>query len=572
MTRPQKAKEKYHLILIKPSKYDDDGYVISWFRGVITSNSLACISALSEDVRSRQVLGEDVEIQIHCFDETVQRIPAKKLARKIKKRGERGIVCLVGVQSNQFPRAVDIAGQFRKLGFPSIVGGFHVSGTMEMIPELTPDIKAAIDDGITVVAGEVEQRWGELVQAAYENNLKPIYNFLEDKPLLKGTPGPYLGRDNLKHFASVYSSFDAGRGCPFKCSFCTIINVQGNTMRGRAADDIEFLVRQNYAQGINHMFITDDNFARHPQWEEIADRLIKLRKEGIKVSFQIQTDTLAHKIPRFIEKLAQSGCKRVFIGLETVNPDNLIATGKRQNRLSEYRRMLQAWRYQGIVTFAGYIIGFPGDTYESIMGDVEYLKNELPLDFAEFFIMTPLPGSKDHQNYYKKGAPMDSDMNQYDTDHVCMDHPKMSREELLRAYADAWKSFYSDEHMFKLLVRRERQGGASSRVMAALVWFHASVFLESVHPLLGGFIRFKGRKTRRTSFPREAAVVYYPKRVIAIVVNLIKLGFLAWRIYKIRDKAKGREYLNYTDPAIAPDPPAETSKRVAAEKKLAAIV
>src|SRR3989338_2675020 len=105
----KRAKPRFHIILIKPSKYDDDGYVISWFRGVITSNSLACLNALTEDIQAREVLGSHVEIVIHRYDETVQRIPVARLTERIRKAGERGIVCLVGVQSNQFTRAVDLA-------------------------------------------------------------------------------------------------------------------------------------------------------------------------------------------------------------------------------------------------------------------------------------------------------------------------------------------------------------------------------------------------------------------------------------------------------------------------------
>src|SRR6202043_4160173 len=75
-----------------------------------------------------------------------------------------------------------------------------------------------------------------------------------------------------------YSSFDAGRGCPFQCSFCTIINVQGRISRYRSADDVETIVRANAAQGVTRFFVTDDNFARNRNWEAILDRLIELRE------------------------------------------------------------------------------------------------------------------------------------------------------------------------------------------------------------------------------------------------------------------------------------------------------
>ena len=552
MVLPRGSKERFHVILIKPSKYDDDGYVIRWWRAVVTSNSLACLNALTESARDRHVLGSEVEIVIHLCDETVQRVPIRKWARSIKKAGETGIVCLVGVQSNQFPRAVDLAKEFQKEGIRSMIGGFHVSGCLEMLPELTPEIKEARDAGITLVAGEVENRWDGLLREAYEGTLQPIYNFVADKPSLEGVPGPLVSKNDLKYFINAQSSFDAGRGCPFHCSFCTIINIQGNQMRGRTADDIERLVRLNHAQGLTHFFITDDNFARNRGWEAIADRLIHLREqEGLHSSIMIQTDTLAHKIPRFIEKMTRAGCRRVFIGLESVNPDNLAECGKRQNMLSEYRRMLQTWRDHNAITYAGYIIGFPGDTYESIMRDVEYLKREIPLDFAEFFIWTPLPGSKDHQALYRKGARMNPDMNLYETAHVVMEHPKMSTDELMRAYHDAWSSFYSKEHCLTLLKRRK--GPRRRLLFASLVWFRSTVFLENIHPLLGGYIRLKGRKNRRPGYPIESFWIYYMKRFADFFRYSVGMIQLVSEMYGLVRTATLPEFADYEDIATKPE-------------------
>jgi radical SAM superfamily enzyme YgiQ (UPF0313 family) len=163
----------------------------------------------------------------------------------------------------------------------------------------------------------------------------------------------------------MISSFDAGRGCPFLCSFCTIINVQGRKSRYRTADDIETIVRSNHKNGVRYFFITDDNLARNRNWEAIFDRLIQLRQEGLNSRFVIQVDTACHKIPRFIEKAAAAGVKRVFIGLENIDPDNLAAAKKKQNHIADYRELLLEWRKHRCITYCGYIIGFPGDKPES---------------------------------------------------------------------------------------------------------------------------------------------------------------------------------------------------------------
>ena len=121
------------------------------------------------------------------------------------------------------------------------------------------------------------------------------------------------------------------------------------------------------------------------------------------MGFTIQVDTLCHKIPNFIEKATRAGAGRVFIGLENINPDNLIGANKRQNKITEYRAMLQKWRDHGALTAAGYILGFPADTKESILRDIEIIKRELPLDLLEFFYLTPLPGSEDHRQAASQG-------------------------------------------------------------------------------------------------------------------------------------------------------------------------
>ena len=154
---------------------------------------------------------------------------------------------------------------------------------------------------------------------------QPLYNFMNDLPSLEGEPAPILPRKHVRRISGTLSSLDLGRGCPYQCSFCTIINVQGRKSRFRSPDDLEQAIRENYAQGIKRFFITDDNFARNRHWEPLFDRMIQLRvDEGLKIGFTIQVDTLCHRIPNFIEKATQAGVRRVFIGLENINPDNLL--------------------------------------------------------------------------------------------------------------------------------------------------------------------------------------------------------------------------------------------------------
>ncbi|MFQ5428391.1 MAG: radical SAM protein, partial [Thermodesulfobacteriota bacterium] len=145
--------KEFHVVLIKPSHYDDDGYVIQWRRSAVPSNTLAALYGLSRDLAQKKVLGEDVEILISAYDETNTRIPVEKIIRQIKSAGG-GFVGFTGVQSNQFPRAMDLSARFREAGIQVCIGGFHISGCLSMLQDLPEDIKGAMEMGISLFAGE----------------------------------------------------------------------------------------------------------------------------------------------------------------------------------------------------------------------------------------------------------------------------------------------------------------------------------------------------------------------------------------------------------------------------------
>jgi radical SAM superfamily enzyme YgiQ (UPF0313 family) len=531
-------KRRFQLVLIKPSHYGDDGYVIRWWRSMIPSNSLAGIYGIAVDSAARRALGPDIDIDIEAIDEFNTRVDISRLLRKFSRNENFGLVALIGVQSNQYPRALDIARRFREANIPVAIGGFHVSGCLSMLDGRAIELDACREMAVSIFAGEAEGRFDMLLQDAAADRLQPLYNFLKDLPGIEETPVPFLPLVNVKRTLGLSTSFDAGRGCPYQCSFCTIINVQGRKSRFRSPDDIESLVRSNWTHGVSRFFITDDNFARNKNWEVILDRLIWLREtQGIPLGLLVQVDTLCHKIPNFIEKCKRAGVTRVFIGLENINPDNLLAAKKRQNKITEYRKMLLAWKDQGIMTLAGYILGFPGDTPESIRKDIEILKRELPLDIVEFFCLTPLPGSEDHQALWKSGIALDPDLNNYDLEHVCTAHSRMSQREWEGIYREAWSIYYSPDHMEVLLRRAAATGIKMSSLVKLLYQFSTMQLLEGVHPLQSGVFRLRHPDERRPGLPRENPILLRTRLAADLVrktwyavATLARLSFAAIRI------------------------------------------
>ena len=563
LTSRTSQRRRFCLVLVKPSHYDDDGYVLQWLLSPIPSNSLAALYGLAKDCAERAVLGGDVAFDIQVFDETNIRIRPDRIARMIEQAGD-GMVMLVGVQSNQFPRALDIAASLRARGIKVCIGGFHVSGVISMLDGVDADLDRAKAMGVSVFAGEAEGRLDEVLQDAAAGALKPLYNYMADLPSLEGAPIPLMPAQRAQRTAGGVTSFDAGRGCPYQCSFCTIINVQGRKSRRRSPDDIEKIVRANYAQGLHSFFITDDNFARNKDWEPILDRLIHLRQvENLHIGFIVQVDTLCHKLPNFVEKCAKAGVRRVFIGLENINPDNLAGAKKRQNRITEYRTMLLAWKAARVITYAGYILGFPHDTIDSILRDIDIIKRELPVDLLEFFCLTPLPGSEDHLKLFRAGAPLDADMNRYDSNHVCTTHQRMSRQEWERAYKLAWQRYYTTDHIETVLRRVASVGANASNALFLITWFTGSIDFEGVHPLEGGFLRRKFRRDRRPGQPIEPMWKFYPRYYSGVAIKLVRWAALYLRLRKIylRIKRDPRRF-EYTDLAMTPISEEETSREI----------
>ena len=504
---------------------------------MIPSNSLAALYGIALDCADREVLGADIAIDISVIDETNTRVNIPALLDQFRRNDNFGMVALIGVQSNQYPRALDIARPFRDASLPVAMGGFHVSGCLAMLDGSAVGLDACRKMGIAMFAGEAEGRLETVLRDAASGQLQSLYNFMNDLPSIDGAPVPFLPKRYIEHTLGLSASFDAGRGCPYQCSFCTIINVQGRKSRFRSADDVEKLVRLNWAHGIHKFFITDDNFARNKEWEAIFDRLIALReKEAIPLGLMIQVDTLCHRIENFVEKAKRAGVTRVFIGLENINPDNLIAAKKAQNKITEYRKMLLAWKGQGIMTLAGYILGFPADTPETIRRDIAIIQEELPIDVIEFFCLTPLPGSEDHQALWKNGVEMDADLNIYDVEHVCTAHAKMSKGEWEAIYREAWSLYYTPKHMKTLLRRAIATGVPVGSLVKVLVAFATMVHLEHVHPLQSGLLRLKRPSERRPGLPRENPLIFWSSFVwgtlakhvslAATIVRLVSTGFL----------------------------------------------
>ncbi len=532
------------ITLIRPTNYTDDGYPIQMRVGVIRSNTLTQMGTLARDLVSYPFF-KGLNLHVRLVDEAIQRVPLKHIINRSKRSGVKTIVMIVGVQSGQYPRAQDIAAWFLPHNIPVMIGGFHVSGMLAMIG-LTADLRKAMSKGMILVAGEVEgERLPKIVEDVLQGRSEPLYNFLNPTPDLSNIPTPRLSKKDLRGFASPYSTIDTGRGCVFTCDFCTIINVQGRTMRCREPEQIVEFVRHNYHEaGIVHSFFTDDNIARNPRWRELFTGLIHLREEeNIPFTFMMQSDLAARKVPPgdFFVVAARAGCNQVFFGVESVNRDNLRSQGKYQNQVSEYKDLAAHLHALGIACHAGYILGLPFDTSTSIEEDIRELQR-IGFNSASFYILSPLPGSKDHQRWWRERRWMETDFNTYDSAHVAVTPERMTRDELMTAYHRSWDRFYSTEHMVNVLkVWRHDWSYYWNRLFFFAAYLYASR-IEHLHPMNCGFWTVRHRDDRRPGFDREAFVPFWWNRLNTINTRLwgiVKLFFQLEEVW-LRSRPKGR--------------------------------
>jgi hypothetical protein len=535
--------------LVRATNYTDDGYPIKMKVNVIRSNTLTQMATLTRDLVNYPFF-KGTRVHVRTVDEAYENVPVNDILKRSRQPGVRSVVLLVGVQSNQFPRAQDIAAWFLPHGIPVLIGGFHVSGMLSMIGE-TDDLKKAAATGIVLVAGEVENgRLAAVLEDVVHGHPKPLYNFLNPPPDITNLPIPRLTKADFKKSASKFATLDTGRGCVFNCDFCTIINVQGRTMRCRDPKQVAEFVRQSYREAaVTHCFFTDDNLARNPRWRELFDELIRLREqEKIPFTFMMQSDLAAKNMPGgdFFKLAARAGCNQVFFGVESVNKENLRAETKFQNQVHKYQDLVDHCHSFGIICHAGYILGLPFDTPESIRNDIAELQR-MGFDAASFYILTPLPGSKDHQTWWKEGRWMHEDFNTYDSAHVAVKPERMTRDELQQAWHSSWEEFYSTEHMVNVLKAWRHDRWHYWDRMSFFSWCLSASRIERLHPMNCGFWTVRYRNDRRPGFPKEAFLPFWWGRfrsALRRVRSIVELYFQLQEVWlRSRPKSKTEEAL-----------------------------
>jgi radical SAM superfamily enzyme YgiQ (UPF0313 family) len=274
-------------------------------------------------------------------------------------------------------RAYEIAAEYRQRGIPVVMGGIHAS--------LAPDEALGYAD--TVLIGEAESVWKNVLDDFLNGRLKTLYRGVPVE--LKGMPVPRRDIFNDKY---LFASIQTSRGCPMDCKFCTVTAFNGEKFRQRPTDEILdelATIPQKY------IFFVDDNIIGYGQASEerALDPFRGMIERTPDKKWFCQASLNFGTNDKVLAAAAKSGCKMVFIGLESADPEELRELNKRLNLKLEYERALRRIQEHGIAVLGAFIYGSDRETAESMMRKTDYiLKNRI--DVIDTTTLTPLPGTK----------------------------------------------------------------------------------------------------------------------------------------------------------------------------------
>ncbi|MDD4352100.1 MAG: radical SAM protein [Candidatus Gracilibacteria bacterium] len=450
--------------IIAPSKKEDNGQVKRFMKNIaIQRGTSKTLEALSPDSI------DGCQVRIRTIDDQFEDIPYDEIIQQASLDNCKIVISLAGVQTNQYPRALEIAAKIKAKAINEglghkidvLFGGYHLRAPQGSSAEKS--CQEIIDCGFTVIRGEIENgRLGQILTDVVHDKLESSYAWSE-LVKLEGNPLPFYTVDKKNPATSVPAVVvQLSRGCPHNCNFCAVCQVDGHKMRPRNSAEAKILFRTLSQNGITNIFIGDDNFYRNPHKYDILDAMIELKQEGINLKYMIQTDLKVVKKDKgeevvdheFMEKCRQAGIDMIFTGSESFDSEVLESMNKRHNLSADMKAQREAWNKHGIsVTFTCIL----GSKYDKKGVGKRSAKTALEIGANVFipYIYGRLPGSND--DFYFEAHPelvsIDPDLNHYDSSQATIDwksDESLSPAEIEKEYDDLLKTFYHPKNIRKV--------------------------------------------------------------------------------------------------------------------------
>ena len=513
-----------HIVIVKPSKYTPEGYVERFRWGFMPNSTVPYLRSMTPPVVG------DTPLEVNTVDEYVH-TDLQYLSLLKRRRGGRTLVALVGVQSHQFHRALDLAAYARRNGCMVVIGGPHA---------MTCDTSMLQGRGISFALAEAELVWPKILHDAAQGELEPVYGQQQrwQQELEAPTIMPPERKDPRRYVIPMLGLYPA-RGCPFLCNFCSVIKIAGRRIRSQSIASTLASLRAAKAAGVRTIMFTSDNFNKYPEAEELLTAMVD---ERLGLEFFVQCDTQIARQEGLVALLAKAGCYQMFVGVESFNRETLLAAHKGQNRPEKYRDIVRLCRGHGISSHFSNIVGFPQDTPQEIDGHLATLR-ELEPTWASFYILCPIPGTEQYDDFLAGGLITEKNLDRFDTTCLTWRHPYYSRERMSQLLFDCYRKFFSWRHTLRN-VRDEVSLGikglwARSAGSLAMSWFNRFCAWRRTHPMSGGIVRVLRDSAADFSAWRKETFGFE----LAPLPQSLKLSAAETQLAPIRQPARAAEYV-----------------------------
>ena len=465
------------VVIVKPSKYAADGFVERFRRGFMPNSTVPYLASMTP---SR--VGE-ARCDVETVDEYVE-TDLRYLDLFEPRPGERTLVALVGVQSHQLHRALDLAAYARSRGAEAVVGGPH---------PMTCDTSMLQGRGVAFALSEAETIWPAILANALAGELAPSYG--REQRWEQQLAPPVLvppSKRNLARYAVPMLGIYPARGCPYSCNFCSVIKIAGHQVRSQPVETTLASLRAAKKAGVRFVMFTSDNFNKYGEVNELLDAMIADR---IELPFFAQCDAQIHRQEDLVERMGRAGCHQIFVGAESFSAEALRGAHKFHNDPTRYAKIVALCRENGITSHFSNILGFPPDTERGILDHLATLR-ELAPDVASFYILTPIPGTEQYADFRRDGWITEQNLDRYDGTCVTWRHPNLPGDALQKLLFRCYREFYGVRDVTGKIARLLR-GRRDFRLFSALfAVFGLSAMsrlasARGLHPMAGGVARVR---------------------------------------------------------------------------------
>ena len=467
---------RLRVVLVKPSKYGHDGRVERFRRGFMPNSTLYHLASLTPAaVAGRAVRVETVDEYVETDLDYLRLLRADD--------GDETVLGLVGVQSHQLHRALDLAGYARANGVRHVVlGGPH---------PMTADTARLQGRGVSFALAEAEEIWPTILGDAARGELRPVYG--EGHRFADTLAAPVLtppSEERLRRYAVQMLGVYPARGCPYRCTFCSVIKVAGRRIRSEPVATTLATLRAAKAAGVLLVMFTSDNFNKYPEATELLEAMIA---ERLDLPFFVQCDVQVVRQPRLVELLGRAGCYQMFVGVESFDRAALLAVKKNQNHPERYAELVRLCAEHGIGSHFSNILGFPEETAATIRERIDVLRSLRP-DLASFYVLTPFPGTEHYDELMAAGLVTERNLDRFDATCPTWRHPHLAGAELSALLGEAYRRFYAwpdtAAKSLRWAWRKRRSGNVLLKIaVAAYSVLSRYAVARGMHPMAGGMGR-----------------------------------------------------------------------------------